>query len=159
MLESLACYNTQHLLFDPSWSNVRSCVFTSLVERTRNSRKIRLLDGLSRVANFLGSSTFLFRSQNTGMDVQQKFDTTTFGKFMRECINQVLEKSPNDRNHMSKLLSHLLKQNIVPVQSFKNGWVRWVLLLFAFSLNKFAKHAFYSVWIICAARNDEILID
>ncbi|XP_011331702.1 eukaryotic translation initiation factor 4 gamma 3 isoform X2 [Ooceraea biroi] len=59
--------------------------------------------------------------ENTGLDVQQKFDNTTFGKFMRECINHVLEKSPNDRNHMSKLLSHLLKQNIVPVQSFKNG--------------------------------------
>ncbi|XP_071572693.1 eukaryotic translation initiation factor 4 gamma isoform X3 [Temnothorax nylanderi] len=59
--------------------------------------------------------------ENTGLEIQQKFDNATFAKLTRECINHVLEKSPVERELVSKLLSHLLRQNILPVECFKNG--------------------------------------
>ncbi|KAL6260894.1 hypothetical protein P5V15_008422 [Pogonomyrmex californicus] len=59
--------------------------------------------------------------ENTGIEIQQKFDNATFAKFTRECINHVLEKSPTERELISKLLSHLLKENILPVECFKSG--------------------------------------
>lgn len=62
-----------------------------------------------------------FCLQNTALEIQQKFDDATFAKLTRECINHVLEKSPIERELISKLLSHLLRQNILPVECFKNG--------------------------------------
>ncbi|XP_018310544.1 eukaryotic translation initiation factor 4 gamma isoform X4 [Mycetomoellerius zeteki] len=59
--------------------------------------------------------------ENTALEIQQKFDDATFAKLTRECINHVLEKSPIERELISKLLSHLLRQNILPVECFKNG--------------------------------------
>ncbi|XP_012530181.1 eukaryotic translation initiation factor 4 gamma 3 isoform X2 [Monomorium pharaonis] len=59
--------------------------------------------------------------ENTGLEIQQKFDNATFAKLTRECINHVLEKSPIERELVSKLLSHLLRQSILPVECFKNG--------------------------------------
>ncbi|KYN03904.1 Eukaryotic translation initiation factor 4 gamma 3 [Cyphomyrmex costatus] len=59
--------------------------------------------------------------ENTALEIQQKFDNATFAKLTRECINYVLEKSPIERELISKLLSHLLRQSILPVECFKNG--------------------------------------
>ncbi|XP_018054818.1 PREDICTED: eukaryotic translation initiation factor 4 gamma 3 isoform X4 [Atta colombica] len=59
--------------------------------------------------------------ENTALEIQQKFDNATFAKLTRECINHVLEKSPIERDLISKLLSHLLRQNILPLECFKNG--------------------------------------
>lgn len=59
--------------------------------------------------------------ENTGMEIQQKFDNATFAKLTRECIHHVLEKSFLERDLISKLLSHLLRKNILPVECFKNG--------------------------------------
>ncbi|XP_018344628.1 PREDICTED: eukaryotic translation initiation factor 4 gamma 3 isoform X1 [Trachymyrmex septentrionalis] len=59
--------------------------------------------------------------ENTALEIQQKFDSATFAKLTRECINHVLEKSPIERELISKLLSHLLRQKILPVECFKNG--------------------------------------
>ncbi|XP_012235318.2 eukaryotic translation initiation factor 4 gamma 3 isoform X2 [Linepithema humile] len=60
--------------------------------------------------------------ENTGLEVQQqKFDIDTLNKFTRECINYVLEKSPTERELVSKLLSHLLRRNILPMKCFKEG--------------------------------------
>ncbi|KAL0133320.1 hypothetical protein PUN28_000815 [Cardiocondyla obscurior] len=59
--------------------------------------------------------------ENTGIEIQQKFDNATFAKLARECINYVLEKSPVERELVSKLLSHLLRQTILPIEYFKNG--------------------------------------
>ncbi|XP_039302709.1 eukaryotic translation initiation factor 4 gamma 3 [Solenopsis invicta] len=59
--------------------------------------------------------------ENTGLEIQQKFDNATFAKLTRECINHVLEKSPIERELISKLLSHLLRATILPVECFKNG--------------------------------------
>ncbi|KAL6431458.1 hypothetical protein ACFW04_007220 [Cataglyphis niger] len=59
--------------------------------------------------------------ENTVLEIQQKFDNATFVKFTRECINYVLEKSSIERELISKLLSHLLRQNILHVECFKNG--------------------------------------
>ncbi|XP_011251008.1 eukaryotic translation initiation factor 4 gamma 3 isoform X6 [Camponotus floridanus] len=59
--------------------------------------------------------------ENTVLEIQQKFDNATFAKFTRECINYVLEKSSIERELISKLLSHLLRRNILHVECFKSG--------------------------------------
>lgn len=59
--------------------------------------------------------------ENTALEVKQKFDSTTLSKFTLECINHVFEKTVTDREYVSKLMSHLIKENILPLQCFKNG--------------------------------------
>ncbi|XP_032674035.1 eukaryotic translation initiation factor 4 gamma 3-like isoform X4 [Odontomachus brunneus] len=59
--------------------------------------------------------------EDTALEVKQKFDSTTLSKFTLECINHVFEKTAADRESVSKLMSHLIKENILPLQYFKNG--------------------------------------
>lgn len=66
-------------------------------------------------------NAFFSALQNTALEVKQKFDSTTLSKFTLECINHVFEKTAMDREHVSKLMSHLIKENILPLQCFKNG--------------------------------------
>ncbi|XP_012058151.1 PREDICTED: treacle protein [Atta cephalotes] len=77
--------------------------------------------GRVRPATYSVETAKLKNKPNTALEIQQKFDNATFAKLTRECINHVLEKSPIERDLISKLLSHLLRQNILPLECFKNG--------------------------------------
>ncbi|XP_019698474.2 eukaryotic translation initiation factor 4 gamma 1 isoform X4 [Harpegnathos saltator] len=59
--------------------------------------------------------------EDTTLEVKEKFDSTTLSKFTLECINHVFEKTAGDRECVSKLMSHLIKENILPLQCFKSG--------------------------------------
>nr|KAF7435190.1 hypothetical protein H0235_003381 [Vespula pensylvanica] len=60
--------------------------------------------------------------ENAISDVSQTFDNTTFTKFVRESINFVLEKSPAERERVSRLMSQLIARNILPLQHLKAGF-------------------------------------
>ncbi|XP_043492131.1 eukaryotic translation initiation factor 4 gamma 1-like isoform X2 [Polistes fuscatus] len=60
--------------------------------------------------------------ENAISDVIQTFDNTTFTKFVRESINYVLERSPPERERVSRLMSELIKKNAMPLQHLKDGF-------------------------------------
>nr|XP_012148386.1 PREDICTED: eukaryotic translation initiation factor 4 gamma 3-like isoform X3 [Megachile rotundata] len=60
--------------------------------------------------------------EKAAVAIQQNFDST-LSKFIRELINFVLEKSPLDREHVSRLMSHLISQKILPLQHLRNGFI------------------------------------
>ncbi|XP_015180094.1 PREDICTED: eukaryotic translation initiation factor 4 gamma 1 isoform X3 [Polistes dominula] len=60
--------------------------------------------------------------ENAISDVIQTFDNTTFTKFVRESINYVLEKSPPERERVSRLMLELIKKNVMPLQHLKAGF-------------------------------------
>ncbi|KAK2588140.1 hypothetical protein KPH14_004191 [Odynerus spinipes] len=60
--------------------------------------------------------------ENAISDIKQTFDNTTFTKFVRESINFVLEKSPAERERVSRLMSQLISRNILPFQHLKAGF-------------------------------------
>ncbi|XP_014477093.1 PREDICTED: eukaryotic translation initiation factor 4 gamma 3-like isoform X2 [Dinoponera quadriceps] len=59
--------------------------------------------------------------KNTALEVKEKFDSSSFSKFTLECMNHVFEKTATDRENVSKLMSHLIKEKILPLQYFKSG--------------------------------------
>ncbi|KAI4491072.1 hypothetical protein M0802_010489 [Mischocyttarus mexicanus] len=60
--------------------------------------------------------------ENAISDVSQTFDNTTLTQFVRESINYVFDKFPPERERVSRLMSELIKKDIMSLQHLKAGF-------------------------------------
>jgi hypothetical protein len=55
------------------------------------------------------------------MLVVESLPTDTFNIFVRESLNDVLERSSTARQNVGKLMSHLVKADIIPLHMYLSG--------------------------------------
>ncbi|XP_057318167.1 eukaryotic translation initiation factor 4 gamma 3-like isoform X3 [Microplitis mediator] len=68
-----------------------------------------LIDGCSMVKN---QDAFIVAAMET---ITDNFDSSSYQLFVSETVNKVLERSAEVRRRYSALLSHLIKENIIPL--------------------------------------------